>query len=115
VKLKIILLSILFTCCFCFAKWVFSDPPSTIAITQRLVVEKKEPVLFVLHDQDGEWQFLANAKQEEFVHQVDQIFEMTLNDLVALDSSLTQVAKLQKGWKATRVDSKSTWNFSKYK
>jgi hypothetical protein len=115
VKLKIVLLSILFTFCFCSAKWVFSDPPSTIAITQRLVVEKIEPVLFVLHDEDGEWQFLANAKQEEFVHQVDQIYEITLGDLVALDSSLTQVAKLQKGWKAIRIDSKSHWKISKYK
>jgi hypothetical protein len=35
--------------------------------------------------------------------------------LVALDSSLTQVAKLQKGWKAIRIDSKSHWKISKYK
>jgi hypothetical protein len=114
VKLKIILISILFTYSFCSSKWFFSEPPSTIVITQRLVVEKIEPILFVLHDEDGEWQFLANAKQEEFVHQVDQIFEITLGNLVALDSSLTQVAKLQKGWKAIRVDNKSPWNFSKY-
>ncbi len=105
----------MFACCATSSKWLFSDPPSTIAVTQRLVIERIEPVLFVLHDEDGYWQFLANAKQEEHIHQVDQIFELSLNELVTLDSSLTQVANLQKGWKAWRTDSKSPWNFSKYR
>lgn len=82
---------------------------STIVVTQRRVIEKKEPVLFVFHDKDGDWQFLADENS-----QMDQVVELSLRSIIALDSSLTQVSELKRGWKAQRTNLKSAWNILSY-
>lgn len=109
-KPVLIVLTIIFIGCASSSKWLFSDPPSTMVATQRLVIEKKNPVLFIFHDKDGDWQFLANEKAR-----VDQVVELSLSDIVALDSSIIQVGQLKRGWKACRTDSKSPWNISLYR
>ena len=111
-KMLIIALAIIYSSCS--SKWASNDAPVTMAITQRLIIEKKEPVLFVLHDKDGDWHFLANEKYDQ-IHNIDQLFEISLNDLIAQDSTLVQVTKLERGWKATRIGKQSPWEFSEYK
>ena len=109
-KRLLILLSIIIIGCANSSKWLFQDPPSTIVVTQRRVIEKKDPILFALHDKEGDWQFLANEKSR-----VDQVVELSFSDLIALDSSVAQVAQLKRGWKAWRTDYKSPWNILLYK
>ncbi|MBN1398475.1 MAG: hypothetical protein JXA06_10630 [Bacteroidetes bacterium] len=109
----ILIITLIISCSSCSSKWAFKESPTTMIITQRIILEKKEPVLFVLHDKDGDWHFLANEKYDQS-HNIDQLFEISLNDLIAQDSSLVKVAELEKGWKATRIDKQSPWEFSKY-
>jgi hypothetical protein len=108
-KRFLLFLSMLILGCGNSSKWIFLDSPSIMVATQRRVIEKKEPILFVLHDKDGEWQFLAGENS-----QMDQVVELTLRSIIVLDSSLTQVSELKRGWKAQRTNLKSAWNISSY-
>ena len=108
-RLVLILLA-LFTSCSGSSTWVFDKPPSTLVVTQRLVIEKKTPILFVVHDKEGDWQFLSSEPSR-----IDQVFELPFEELVAIDSTVVQVARLERGWKAWRPDRQSPWNFAVYK
>jgi hypothetical protein len=82
-----------------------------MVVTQRKIMEKKEPILFVLHDKDGDWQFLA---ADEFGG-MDQVVELALNDIIKMDSSIAQVAELPQGWKAIRRNTSLPWTISIYR
>jgi hypothetical protein len=105
-RLFLILVSLLLGCSTS-STWKFSLPPSTLVVTQRVVVQKKQPILHVIHTNDGEWQFLADGRQ-----QLDPVIEVSIRDLIAIDSTLMDVGYLKKGWKAWRTDKDSPWNSS---
>jgi len=109
-KRFLLFLSMLLPGCGGNSTWLFPDPPATIVATQRRVIEKKESIRFVLHDQDGDWQFLADENS-----QMDQVVELSLRSIINLDSSLAQVLELKRGWKAQRTNLKSAWKFSSYR
>jgi hypothetical protein len=92
------------------SNWSFREPPSTIVVTQRLVIQKKYPILFVIHDTGGDWMFLADDRT-----QLDPVIELSFRDLVAIDSTVSQVADLGPGWKAQRATRQSPWIRSVYK
>jgi hypothetical protein len=75
-----------------------------------VVVQKKQPILYVIHNNEGEWQFLADETM-----QLDPVVVLSIRDLVAIDSTVTDVAYLKKGWKAWRTDKASPWNSAIYK
>ncbi len=96
--------------CSTLPPWKFSQPPATLVVTQRVVVQKKQPILYVFHDDEGEWQFLADERTQLY-----PVIEVSIRDLVAIDSSITDLAYLKKGWKAWRTDKASPWNSTSYK
>jgi hypothetical protein len=104
-KRLFLFLSMLILGCGNSSEWLIRD--SAIVVAQRRVIEKKEPILFVFHDKNGDWQFLADENA-----QMDQIVELNLSDLIALDSSVTPIVQLKRGWKAQRTNLKSAWNIS---
>jgi hypothetical protein len=109
-KLLVTVLCVVLFGCASSSSWVFLEPPTTFVVTQRLVIDKKKPVLFVLHDKDGDWQFLADDYSP-----MDQAIELPLYEMVAIDSSIVQVAHLARGWKAWRTGQQSPWSFAQYK
>jgi hypothetical protein len=80
--LLILLTPILFGCSSS-STWKFSEVPSKLVATQRAVVQKKQPILYVIHDNDGEWQFLADERT-----QLDPVVQLTIRDLIAIDSTV---------------------------
>jgi hypothetical protein len=92
------------------SSWEFSEVPSKLVVTQRTVIQKKQPILYVIHDNDGEWQFLADERV-----QLDPVVQLTIRELVAIDSSIVDVAYLKKGWKAWRASKDSPWNSGVYR
>ena len=86
------------------ATGIFDEIPSTLVATQRMVVEKKQPILYVVHDKDGGWAFLADEYSS-----ADPVVELTIQDIIAIDSTVVQVADLKKGWKASRTSRQSPW------
>ncbi len=80
------------------------DIKEPIAITERPVVARNKPILYVIHDDDGDWEFLSSADST-----MVEVFTMPLNDMFDFDKSLKTISDLPKGWKATRVDTTKAW------
>ncbi len=62
------------------------------------------PILLVVHDEDGEWQFLTG----EMVTEADMML-VSLADVLKRDASLKQVLDIPLGSSATRVKEGSSW------
>jgi len=75
-----------------------------IAITEKVIVEKQKPVLYVFHDEDGDWQFLS-AEDTKMV----EVFTLPLREMFEYDVSLKEISDLPKGWRAKRSDSSKVW------
>lgn len=78
------------------AGWPFPDPPETLALTTRGVAFAGAPVTVVVHDDEGEWQFL-DAEPEltdvSFVH---------LGHVVELHPEVAALGDLPVEWEACR-------------
>jgi hypothetical protein len=62
-------------------------------------------VLRVVHEEDGEWQFLSDDPE---INDED-VALTTLGAALALDPTLAKVAGLPKGWVAYREDPEAEW------
>jgi hypothetical protein len=86
----------------------FQESKSAITISQRLVVEKKKPILYVYHDTSDQWQFLASED-----NQIDEVIFISLEDIISIDNSIKQISDLPKGWRAWRETKDQSWKRSK--
>ena len=85
--------------------WPFDQPRDCAVLTTREVIESGEPILRVIHDSDDHgWQFIGSS---------DGTWEnsrmIALDEAVALDSSLLQLADLPIGWRAVRDSVDDEW------
>jgi Domain of unknown function (DUF4262) len=85
-------------------RWKFADNPHTSAYLSQTVYEKKEPITYVSHDPDGDWQFLGDKMNEGggpvlccLHHPVDE------------DPTLRELADLLPNWYATRDKPDEPW------
>jgi hypothetical protein len=85
--------------------WPFEDPENVAAITTRQIVYDQTPVLLVLHDEeDGGWLFLTGGP----FNAADGLV-VALKNVVALDSSILELADLPIGWEASRASKEHPW------
>jgi hypothetical protein len=84
--------------------WKFPDPPHTGVYLSEAVHELTEPVTYVSHDPDGDWQFLGDSMSDGggpvivcFHHPIDG------------DPSLKELADLPIGWYAERTKPGELW------
>jgi hypothetical protein len=86
------------------SSWPFDQPRNCAVFTTRQVMEREEPILHVTHDPDDHgWQFhSSNARLEEAKI-------ITLEEAVALDPSVLQLADLPVGWHAWRQSAEDPW------
>ena len=82
----------------------FRDKPNTAVITCIHVLNQERPILHVIHDEDGDWQFLCGAR-----HDVDEARVIALDEAYDLDPSLGALARLDYGHSADRSDKNSAW------
>lgn len=85
--------------------WHFDQPENCGTIVSRAILDGRNPILYVSHDEDDHsWQFLDNetfdAKDAALV---------CLSHVVALDPSVIEVAHLDPGWIATRSHTGAPW------
>ena len=86
------------------ARWLFADPPNCAVFSVRDIVFRDRPILFVSHDDDGDWQFLTGERVREKDATV-----VSLGEIVELDRTLLELADLPSGWIATRPSANSSW------
>ena len=84
--------------------WSFKEPPDVAVFSVRDTAFGGKPILFVSHDEDGDWQFLTGepARKEDAV-------VIGLKEIVELDSSVATLADLPTGWIATRPRPNAAW------
>ncbi len=84
--------------------WKFEDSPHVGAYLSQKVHDGTEPVTYVSHDADGDWQFLGDTMSEGggpvlscLHHPIDE------------DRSLAELHDLPLGWYAVRENKESPW------
>jgi hypothetical protein len=68
-----------------------------------------EPILYVYHDMDGEWQFLT-----ELAANMANLMVVALSEITKPDPTINEIYHLPYGWRAWRVDSHSDWQTEEY-
>jgi hypothetical protein len=85
--------------------WPFDQPHSCASISLRSIVHEGAPILHVTHDSDDHgWQFLGLEHPSE-----SDACVIALEEAIALDSTLLQLADLPPGWHAWRLTPASPW------
>lgn len=89
-------------------EWPFSETENTAVITTLRVVRQESPVLCVVHDENGDWQFLDgnDIRTEDAV-------VVSLGSIVKRDNSLASIAGLGSGCQAWRENIGYSWKQSK--
>lgn len=78
------------------AEFKFYEPKNLTTFTTRQWLEEKEPILHVVHDHDGDWQFLTGDQMPEDIKIV------ALEELTKKDSTLNEIFDLEYGEEAER-------------
>ncbi|NDV59731.1 DUF4262 domain-containing protein [Bacteroides sp. 519] len=65
-----------------------------------------EPILFVYHNKDGNWQFHTTSEPN-----TDDAQLVCLEEIIKLDPSINEVYHLQYGWRAWRESSNAEWEY----
>lgn len=77
--------------------------------TVKAVINNSEPILYVVHDKEGEWQFLTGGD----VSMPDMMI-VSLEQVIALDPSLGDLSWLPNGTEASRKSMNDDWVISVY-
>ncbi len=86
------------------SRWKFPDPPHTSAYLSQTVQDKDEPVTYVSHDLDGDWQFLGDRMSDGGGPVLS-----CLHHPIDSDNSLEELHDLPLNWYATRDTTTSPW------
>ncbi len=73
--------------------------------TTRYVMKEQSPIVRVLHDEDGDWQFLGD---EGNLTESDAVV-ISLGEIIELDNSLKEIINLPIGKQALRNDRGESW------
>ena len=91
---------------------IFSESNETAVFTTRFVVDEKKEITEVIHfEEDGAWQFMGS---DNFSNFEDVVKIVSLGQIIQMDSSITELADLPKGFHATRKSKNDRWIISKY-
>ena len=73
--------------------------------TTKYVIKDKSPIVRVLHDEDGDWQFLGN----EGNLQESDAMVVSLGEIIQFDETLSEIINLPIGRQAMRNDKGTQW------
>jgi len=74
-------------------------------ITTRFVIYDNSEIIRIIHDENGDWQFLG---REEDLEESDAVV-ISLGEMMDFDDSLSIVESLPEGKQALRTDKMSPW------
>jgi hypothetical protein len=89
------------------ADFKFREPKNLATFTTRQWLELGEPILRVVHDSDGDWQFLTGGQMPEDIRLV------ALEQLIFKDITLNEVFNLNYGEEAERDFAGGAWSRGK--
>ena len=74
-------------------------------ITTRFVIYDNSEIIRIIHEENGDWQFLG---REENLKESDAVI-ISLGEMMDFDNSLSIVESLPEGKQALRTDKMSPW------
>ena len=86
----------------------FNEPKNLTTFTTRQWLEENKPILRVVHDDDGDWQFLTEDQMPEDIRIV------ALEELIKRDNTLNQLFDLQYNEEAERENISDKWVRNKF-
>ncbi len=89
------------------ADFKFQEDKNLSVFTTRQWLKDKKPILRVIHDADGNWQFLTDDQPED-------ICVVSLLEMINSDETLNELFDLEYGEQANRPNINSGWTRSKY-
>jgi hypothetical protein len=84
--------------------WPFKAAPNLAVITLTRITDGSNPILYVAHDEDDDWQFLDGGSVTEKDAEV-----AALKRVVELDPAVKELADLPSGWAAARDAAGRPW------
>lgn len=84
--------------------WRFVEPKNQAVFTTVGVIELGNPILHVVHDEDGDWQFLCGGPTT-----LSQAKLVCLANIVQAHPSVEELADLPRVWTATRESPGQPW------
>ena len=85
--------------------FAFKDAPDTACIICQHVLDRKNPITFISHDEeDGMWQFLCSED-----HILEDVRLISQAEALQIDESIGQVADLPRGFVIERTEAKGRW------
>jgi hypothetical protein len=91
------------------ADFKFREAKNLATFTTKQWIEYKKPIIRVIHDTDGDWQFLTNDE-----HTTDNIKIVALEELILSDRTLNEVFDLEYGEEAERDFIGGKWKRNKF-
>jgi hypothetical protein len=85
-------------------RWPFAEPRNCVTFITAQVLERAEPILHAVHDENGEWQFIGSSDGT-----VENGRVIALREAVELDPSVLQLADMPVGWHALRDSPERPW------
>lgn len=89
------------------ADFKFAEPQNLTTFTTRQWIEEQKPILKVIHDHDGDWQFLTG---DELLEDIEIV---ALKELISRDNTLNALFDLDYGEAAEREFIDGPWRRSK--
>jgi hypothetical protein len=89
------------------SNWPFSDPPNTSAFTCRHVGEQAASILYVAHDEDGDWQFFCGGQHGDETGEKPVL--VCLQHVVERDPSVADLAEMCTHHQAERDSVGAKW------
>lgn len=85
-------------------QWPFTDADNTAVITLDRIMNSSQPILYVVHSEPGDWQFLDGGDVTEADAAV-----VSLKNIADHDPSVKSLADLPSGWAAKRTTVGQAW------
>ena len=89
------------------ADFKFNEPKNLTTFTTRQWLEEQKPILLVVHDHDGDWQFLTGEQT------IEDAKIVALGEIVKRDNTLNELFDLECGEEAEREYIGGKWTRNK--
>ena len=87
-------------------KCLFKVPNKQAVFTRCHIIEQNNPILYVKHDEDGDWQFLCGEN-----HTTEDARIIAFQEIINIDPSVNKVSNIKCGQIAVRESKESEWKF----
>lgn len=87
--------------------WSFEDPPNTAVFTSVTILDDRDWVHYVTHDdEDGAWQFHGNSGPTA----MKDAAVIGLGHMLKIEPRIEELADLPLGWHAWRDNREASWS-----